>query len=194
MKYFSLIILSFLNLYSSLGFARPFVSIPEGMQKETTLLLQFPETNAILNKLQANGPLNLRWIPLGNRGFNAFWSQDQRLIGLNGSISWTTGKKLFSLLFEMHNAMADDQLAALDRLALRKEISKNDYVIAVEEIEYQNVIKTSQLLKRGVNLGYFPRDIEIPVYPNLKEHLQLQRNCGHSKVISQMYDDLTHLR
>lgn len=161
------------------------------MEYETTLLIQFPETKALLTSLEKKGPLHLAWVPMGKHHCGAFWSEEERLIGLNSLKTWRNGERLFSLLFEMHNALTSDAMAQFDLLAKQNKISKEDYVTAIEKIEYDNTWNAVALIKRGVQAGYFPSGIEIPVYLAFKDHLQLQKQSGHSALIAEVYDDLS---
>lgn len=183
MKY----LLSFFLLSTSL-FA--FTSVPEELKNEVAMIQSFPETRALVQSLEQEGPITLRYLEI-KAGFNAFWASEKRVIAINSAKRWSPGEKLYSLLFELQNANADKQLKRLDELASQGQIAKQDYVESVEKAEYQNVVKTSQLLRRGIEQGYFPRGMSIPFYPNLQDHLYMQKVSGHSGAIAGKYDDLS---
>lgn len=177
-----------LFLLSSSLFA--FNSVPKELQNEVTMLQNFPETKALVQSIENEGPVSLRWMEI-KAGFNAFWSGEHRIIAINSAKRWSSGEKLYSLLFELQNAHADKELRHLDDLASKKQIDKQRYIESVEKAEYQNVVKTSQLLQRGISQGYFPRNMQIPYYPGLIEHLHMQKMSGHSDAIANKYEDLS---
>lgn len=192
MKVFSSLTLILIILFFSKTFGNiyPLTHVPSSMQKEINQLLHFPKTRQFITSLQSEGPINLNWIPMGDRNFHAFWSSKKRLVALNSSRQWNPGEKIFSILFELHNAKANKELSHLDQLASKNKISKNKYVEAVERIEYMNMLKTARLLEEGVHLGYFPKETYIPENPTFREHFKIQKECGHSAFIAKKYDDL----
>jgi hypothetical protein len=192
MNYLSLVLVAASLFFSSLHGAA-FSDIPSSMQPQISLLQRFPDTRLFIDTLQVKEPITLKWLPLGADNSNAFWSIQKNLIALNASRNWEEGEMIYSLLFELHNAASSPQLIHLDMLASKKQISKQDYVLAVEQIEYNNVLSVSNLLEKGVRLGYFPRSTYIPQYPDFKEHLKMQRECGHSAFIAQKYEHLNRL-
>lgn len=191
MKFFSFIFVLF-TLSFSLFAETYFSNVPPILKKEVDMLTRFPDTKTLLSSLANEGPITLQWISMGDQGFNAFWASEERTIGLNASKQWSEGEKIYSILFELHNAVSTKQFDYLDRLALLRQIDKQRYIEEVEKIEYQNGVKTSFLLKRGVQLGYFPNGCRFPIYPDFNEHLQFQKESGHSAFIGNRYEALLH--
>lgn len=188
-KQILLIVVSCLSLSA---FAAPFSSVAPGLETIVGKLEKYPETSQFIQAIEGQ-PITIKWIAFGNPDFNAFWSAEKRLVAINSSRQWTEGELLYSVLFELHNASCTPELIRLDKMAAQKQIGKKKYVEAVEKIEYDNVLKTSQLLESGVRLGYFPKNTYLPQYPGFKEHLRFQIETGHSGFIAQKYDDLGSL-
>lgn len=183
-------IFSFSSLFGFVQQQGPFIGVPATMQREVGMLMHFDATRSFLNSFGNEKPISLQWLSLGKESSNAFWSMEKRLIALNASREWDEGEVIYSILFELHNAKASQQLMELDKQAAKKQISKSQYVESVERVEYQNVLKTSQLLEEGVRLGYFPKQTYIPDYPSFPEHFRLQIEHGHSAFIGEKYDAL----
>lgn len=170
----------------SLVFGSYFSSIPPTVQTEVSLLWRYPETNKFVKKVLKEGPIALQWIPLGEE--HAYWSAEKRVIALNSSRPWEEGEKIYSILFELHNADATTAFNNLDIKASKNRLSKAYYVETVERLEYNNLLKTSKLLEAGVRKGYFPSSTYIPDCPPFQEHFQLQKRYGHSRFIANKYD------
>lgn len=174
--------------YANVGNIPPFADVSSEMQYQAEMLLRYPDTREFLYSLQKEGPIALKWIPMGKDSFNACWYGEKRMVCLNSSKQWTESRKFFSILFELQNAYSNHQFVYLDELASKGQISKQSYVEAVETVEYQNVVRTIEFLKKGIHLGYFPSYTEIPVFSDFKEHLEIQKHTGHSAFIAQKYD------
>lgn len=189
MKY-TLLILVLTILFVSPGTASPFTQVPPAIEREVSDLLNFPPTRTFIESLEKEGAITLKWLPLGSDHFNAFWMGSERLVAINSSRKWHEGEKLYSILFELHNASAEKEFLHLDALAYKKSITQSQYVEAIERIEYQNGTKTGELLKKGVISGYFSKNSRFPQYPDFEEHFKLQMKCGHSDHIAQRYNEL----
>lgn len=183
------IVLVFIILFST-GFGQLFVEVPLAMQGEVAMLLKCPETRSLLDAIESEGHVKLLWMPF-EKNFHACWSPKRRFVALNSSKGWREGEKLYSILFELHNASTTAQLVYLDQLAALGQMEKQQYIEAVERIEYRNALNTNALVEKGVRAGYFPREMEIPVYPNFQEHFAQQMHCGHAGCIGQKYEDLS---
>src|SRR5947199_5427401 len=105
-----LMIMSFLIIL--LSFITPFISVPSSMQKAVDALVRNPQTATFLAQVQKEGPIRLQWEARGP-GSNALWNGTDRIIVLNSSNEWTEGKKISSILFELHNASTDSHFLYL---------------------------------------------------------------------------------
>jgi hypothetical protein len=168
--------------------ASPFIYVPSSMQQAVSALERFPETKIVLDSFKNERGISLNWSPYGQDASNAFWFGTKRAIVLNSSKEWDEGKKISSILLEMHNAKTNLQMYQLDQLVRKKKITRNDYVRSIEKIEHDNAVKTRTLLERGIQQGYFPSTATYPVYLNFEDHFRLQIDVGHSDFIAKHYD------
>ena len=95
-----------------------------------------------------------------------------------------------SILFELHNALADSKITYYYQLAAQGKIKKEAYVSGIEYIEYQNSMKASQLASKGIEMGVFPRSAYLPTYGSFEEYYRFQKKAGHSAWIAYTYDQL----
>lgn len=137
----------------------------------------------LIEKVLEDGPLQMKQTE--NFPFKAYWDSTTRTIGVKPAEN-----PFFSLLFELHNAAAQKEFETYDRMASQKTISKADYIVAVEWIEYQNTFKTAELVEEGIRQGIFPPNSQTYYSSTFEEHLSDQRTTGHSAWIAGIYDDL----
>lgn len=136
----------------------------------------------IENVLQ-EGPLELKQTT--DFPFKAYWDSTTRTIGVKPAAN-----PYFSILFELHNAAAQKDFEAYDKMASQRKISRADYIIAIEQIEYQNTFKTASLVEEGIRRGLFPSNSQTYYSSTFEEHLRDQGTTGHSAWIGGIYDDL----
>lgn len=117
--------------------------------------------------------------------FEAYWDPSNRTIAIS-----TTQNRAYSLIFELQNAASQKEFDQLDSLAIKGNISRSDYILKVETIEYQNTRKTSAIMDEGIHLGLFSPQNKTFYHPNFEEHFQDQVKKGHSGYIGQSYDNL----
>jgi hypothetical protein len=184
----SILIFSFLFLLNQ-AFAG-FKTTPNELKKAVNAIESFDEGKQFLNLCQSYGKIDLKWKALGANQSTACWIGHERVVILNASRSFTEGRKISSILFELNNSLTHNDFIELNKLVHRNKISKNDFVRQVEMLEYQNVLKTRQLLEKGVELGIFPEDCLIPIAPNFDEHFKVQISSGHSEAIAKQYDQM----
>lgn len=167
-----------------------FTSVPKILQKAAETINKFPQSRELLASIEEEGPITLEWAPCGKELFYACWIGEERIIVLNSSKQWTEGKKISSILFELHNAKRDAEFINLNKLAFFNQISKEEYVETVENYEYLNAVMTKELVDKGIRLGFFPKDASLPIYKDFAEHYRWQIELGHSALIAQQYDSL----
>lgn len=158
-------------------------------------LLQVPEVKHLAEKVKSEGSLSIR----ANRHtlaqqFGAFWDLDKRIICVDVSASRSAGDIISSILFELHNAAATARLDRLDDLAREGQLDKENYVRAVEHVEYQNSLSASRIAAEGIRQGLFPASAHLPTYRNFDEHYHYQKIGGHSAWIARNYDNIQQLR
>ncbi len=157
-------------------------------------IYQLEEGKELMRRVEAQGPLTVTtaqhrpYIP------SAAWCPDDRSICINVNKSRSPGDVITSIVFEMHNALSQADFDYYDQLAMQGGISKAKYVETIEYIEYLNVLKTKEVLKKGVSLGIFPEDAHFPVAPNFEEHFRFQQQVGHSDFIADLWESLNKSR
>lgn len=168
-----------------------FLSTPNELKKAVDAIESFSEGKEFLNYCQSNGKIDLKWKNLGTNQSTACWIGHERVIILNASREFTEGRKISSILFELNNAITHNEFIHLNKLAFENKITKNEFVRTVEMLEYKNVLKTRQLLEKGVELGIFPSDCLIPIAPNFEEHFKVQISSGHCEAIAKQYEQIS---
>lgn len=156
-------------------------------------LYQFDQTQQLLKRVEAQGAVSIKTTTFGANASNAAWFPEERTIYLNVSKSRTQGSMICSIVFELHNALSDNQFTKCDQLARTGKINKAQYIEAIERIEYNNALQASRMLENGVRKGVFPSDSLWPIASTFEEHFRIQKMAGHSSVIGQLYDDLIHV-
>lgn len=155
------------------------------------MLQESPEVQQLTAKILEEGSFSIKT----NRNslaqqFGAFWDLDKRFICVDVSSSRSNGDIIGSILFELHNAAATSRLNRLDDLAIHGKIDKENYVRAVEHVEYQNSLNASRIAAEGIRKGLFPASAHLPTYRNFEEHYYYQKKGGHSAWIARNYDYL----
>jgi hypothetical protein len=165
------------------------------LQPYLAKLLQVEEVRTLIGEIQKEGPIQL--IANNQRlsqQFGAYWDLDKRAICVNLSSHYSEGQVIGSILFELHNAIANSKLEYYDAQVVAGKLDRAKYVEAIEYLEYENSLKAAALAKRGIALGLFPADSALPTYRNFEEHFKYQKIGGHSAFIAQNYDRLSRMR
>jgi hypothetical protein len=192
MRFFAAILSVLLVLAPQvIGASTPFIMAPPSVKEAIATMMRFEPTKSILHELSKESPITIKWAPLGRQSHAAMWSGNGREIWLNSDRSWTEGQKITYILMELHNARSNSELAYLDQLAWKRQISKKRYIELVEQVEHRNALQTKNLLCQGVERGVFPVDAQYPIYQNFSDHLRLQMACGHSNFIAARFDELS---
>jgi hypothetical protein len=163
------------------------------LQAHLKKIQKLPEARELIAKVQKDGPISIEALTSSlSQQFGAFWDADRRTIGVNAQR--TEGAVIASILFELHNASITAKLDRLDYLASTGKIAKEQYVESVERLEYQNSINASNMAKKGIDAGLFPKTAFLPTYPTFTEHYQVQKQGGHSAWIAKTFDQLSPSR
>lgn len=158
------------------------------LQEAFSLLQQMPEVNALIDKIEKDGPFSIEMNRGMSKKFEGYWSPDYRTVCVTPNHS--LAGNITTILFEMHNAANQSTLDYYDNLAYNREISRKDYIRAIEHWEYENALATAKILNKGIEMGLFPRECYWPVHDNFEEHFELQKSAGHSAYVGKMYDSL----
>ena len=153
-------------------------------------LYRLEETKQLLAMAEKEGPIKIYTASFGFEASNAAWMAYERTVYLNFSKPRSQGSLISSIVFELHNALCSRQFAHYDHLASKGQISRNQYIEAIERIEYMNAHKTAEILYKGVRRGIFPSDAFWCIAPTFEEHYQVQIEAGHSALIGYIYDDI----
>lgn len=159
------------------------------LQKCLNKILKLPKARDLIAEIQRQGPISITVEDhvLSNQ-FGAFWDRRDRAIGIHLTSRASEGQIIGSIIFELHNALADSKMDQLDYLASSRKISRDKYVEGMEFIEYENSKLASALAGEGIQQGIFPPEARLPTYKNFEEHFYYQKISGHSAWFAQAYD------
>lgn len=167
------------------------IECPPQLRKCLAKIQKMPEAQKLISAIQKEGPLR---IAINNTDlseqFGAFWDCDCRTIVISPAWHESEGRLIGTLLFELFNASVSSKFDELEHLAITGKISKENYVEAMEYLEYQNSKNAAKIAERGIQLGIFPESARLPTYKNFEEHYHYQKIGGHSAWIAKMYEQL----
>ncbi len=167
-----------------------FHSYPNELEEAVSTLAKVPEIVTLINKVQEDGPVSIKFEHMSAFDFEALWNSDSRTIVVNAKNNKTKGGIITSILFELHNAKTNNQLISLFEQAQKGEINKDTYVRSVEKMEHENAVNTARLINKGIKDGIFPEDAYWPIYENFEDHYKLQQVFGHSQWLAKKYDEM----
>lgn len=161
------------------------------VQQAIRKVQQLPEAHELMQKIQEEGPMAFSTSdhPIVEK-FGAVWDTDRRLILLPAHSESTEGELIGSILFEMHNASSSSQFAHLEKLVKSRQITREQYIEAMEYLEFVNSKKCALLAQKGIEKGVFPSSARLPTYRDFQEHFHYQKVSGHSKAVGQIYDQI----
>lgn len=160
------------------------------MERAVRAVYHFPEGRKLLAEVEADGPIQIYRAPF-NSNSHAMWVATDRAIVINANSHRSFGEVVRSIFFELHNALTNEQFAALDMRVRQKQIAKSDYVEAVERLEHQNAYNTSRAIDHAIRHGFFPQDSWWPIPADFHAHFQVQIESGHSAKIASSYDSMS---
>ena len=161
----------------------------EEFQEIFSLIQNLSEVNCLIDRTLQDGPLYILKNDLYPQTMTGFWQPYHRTIYLTKMLQTTAETLIITLIFELHNAARNNELENIDSAVCRHEFDKDQYVEAKECIEYQNVISTHQILKIGRDSGLFSSECDEPYFPSFQDHLQYQKEMGHSAFFEKRYQD-----
>ncbi len=174
------------------AFSQPMVC--DGLERLKSCMMTMqtvPGIRKLMAEIEKEGPVHITVDdrPLSQQ-FGAFWDAERRVICVN--ISWhrSNGAVIGSILFEMHNALADAKFKELDQLASMGQIDRETYVKEMERVEFDNSHAAAALAQQGIDQGAFPKDARLPTYPSFEEHYRMQQIGGHCYWIARNYDQV----
>lgn len=153
---------------------------------------KLPEAKTLITSIQNEGRISILCCKDVSvcQEFGACWDPDRRVILVNMSPKTSRGELIGSILFELQNAAVNSKLLYYDDLASKGKIKKENYVRAIEFLEYQNSLKAHKLAEKGIKLGIFPANAKLGIYSNFEEHYQVQKESGHSAWIAYNYQQI----
>jgi len=186
MKFLCLLLFSFSLFTGNKGLD----CAPE-LQTTLAIVKQIPGADAVLANVLKEGHINIRVNDYLPSRFEGYWNPDNRTVYVTKLDGTSKEVLIVTLLFELHNALRNNDLSKLDHLAQTGQISRKRYIEAVERIEYQNACATSALLEKGIEKKIISKRCHWPLSSSFKAHFAYQKTCGHSVWIGEMYDDLS---
>lgn len=169
---------------------RPVDCAPQ-LRQHLTSIQKLPEARQLIADVQKEGPIRIK---LNNhqlsQQFGAFWDMNNRTIAISQSSKESEGDIIGSIIFELHNAQANSKIDYYDNLAFKRKISRENYIQAIERIEYENSKKAASIIEKGIKLGIFPNSARLHTYRNFEEHYHYQKQGGHSAWIGKSYDHM----
>lgn len=153
---------------------------------------KLPEAQKLIARIQKEGNIRIlcnQQVAVCEQ-FGACWDPINRIIFVDYSPRHSKGALIGSILFELQNAAVSSQLLYYDQLATQGKIEQENYVKAVEYLEYKNSLKASKLAEKGIVLGLFPWNAKLPTFSSFEEHYQIQKEGGHSAYIANNYRHL----
>lgn len=163
--------------------------------KESVIQIQkLSEGRELIAKVQQEGQIRILVNNVTSDQFAAFWDPDNRHIYVTLYPDREPGSLIGSILFELHNALVSSKLDYYDSLATQGKISREDYVEAIERLEYQNSLNTAKIAESGIRAGLFHRGARLPTYSSFEEHFRIQKMGGHSAWIARNYDMMSPIK
>lgn len=100
--------------------------------------------------------------------------------------------QVFWLNFERLNIRSAPRIKELVDLALNQNITKEDFVEAIERLEFDNAYQSEKMLVKAFEQGAFPPDERRTsmVFADFETHYKYQQLMGHSEVIGNSYDTI----
>jgi len=149
-----------------------------------------PEAAVLIDEVQRKGDVRVDAQTIDSFDFEAMWNSGNRKIIVNEEKNKSLGKTICSILFELNNAKTNTELISLFTMAQQGKISKNEYVLRVEQMEHENAVATNQLIEKGIELGIFPEDTRWSIFENFDDHYMIQQIYGHSQWIANNFDTM----
>lgn len=161
------------------------------LDKAVATIQMLPEARALIQNVEQEGSIHIRSSSHSlSDQFGAFWDPEYRRICVSSSNQRNNGKLIGSIIFELHNALISKKLDHLAFLASKNRISRINYIIAVERLEYQNSLNAAKMIEKGIQMGIFPISTRMKTYHSFEEHYRIQQMGGHSGWIGNAYDQL----
>lgn len=164
------------------------------LQKVVKAVEKLPAARDLIERVQSEGGVSVAVSRRNNLNFSAYWESQSRQITLNLSYQRSFGTLIRSLLFELHNAASNSQFEELYRRAMSGTISREQYILGMERIEYSNCLKTSELLRQGIKLGIFPAGVDWYIPSSFQRHYEIQCSGGHAQYHGRNYDRMSPRR
>lgn len=153
-------------------------------------LQKLPDYHRLVQEVEREGAIQIEMVSLRDESFDAFWDSTDRVIRINTLKNENINVLICSILFELHNAKSDRRFMHFYNMAIRGEISKEEYVENVERMEHANALNCSLLLEKGISLGIFSSEVRWPIYRNFDDYYKVQQIHEHSHWLAKSYDEM----
>ncbi|MFA6915281.1 MAG: hypothetical protein WC222_02710 [Parachlamydiales bacterium] len=151
-------------------------------------ITKLAEAKTLIDKANAQGMVAVETSTQETASFHGMWIGKTRTIYINPHHR-SLGGIIQTLIFELHNAAADAQFAALWHDARCGRIDKNTFVEKAERIEFDNLKQAQAILDKGIERQFFPKDCRLQFLPEFKLYYYFQQLAGHSDWFSKQYDN-----
>ena len=120
----------------------------------------------------------------------ATWCEADKTIRINTSKCITFGQICLHIIFELHNALSQNLFKIYDDDAKNGKINRSEYIESIEKEEYQNLMRTNEVIRIMKDVEYSGLILSSFVVPQWIDHFRIQKKWGHVGHISRMYDIL----
>ena len=158
------------------------------LQHILATIQKVPQARTLISNVLKEGPIRITINTHLPKEFGAYWEGNQRIIVVN--YNNPESELIDSIIFELHNALANTQLNHFDYLASSGQMTRNQYIESIERLEYSNAHLSKKIMERGVQMGVFPKNARLQLCATFEEHFRIQKKYGHSEWIGKNYDDL----
>ncbi|WP_420421685.1 hypothetical protein [Simkania sp.] len=139
--------------------------------------------------------LSMQNILIGQETSPAYWSWEKRVVFIaqfegygKYDLLSQSDHQVLNLLFEMHNALQTPEVLKLNEKG--RELGREKYVRACEDVELSSVIKTSDCLEKMIHQKKFHSGMNFfkTLYRDSELNYLFQQLSGHSFAIARDYD------
>lgn len=181
-------ILLFIILFPTLCFANyNFLYNSPELTPTIECICKLPEAVKVIERANAAGMLSVRISCEETASFLGMWFGKTRTIYIHAKNNTLAGS-IQTLIFELHNAIADPQFAQLWKQAREGTIDKDSFIEKAERIEFNNLKLAQALLEKGISRKVFPKECRLKFIPNFELYYYYQQLTGHSDWFSTQYD------
>lgn len=161
------------------------------LQKPLSTILAHPQSAALINRVERQGPIKVTYVSFGEQKPHAIWEADTRTIFINKDIRPSHQQVINSIVFELHNASSTQEMMFLFDQAEKGALAKDQFVEGIERMEHRNALAAQSLIEDGIARGHFPVGCRMYFYDSFDDYYIVQQILGHSQWIAAKYDEFS---